>query len=330
MRRSLLFFIFISGVLSACAQTQQQPSKQTDPETGPFLIGTGNKAGLYHFLGQEICRSYGQAVAVVSSPCDALVQGNAEEKLRLLENRILDLAIVHSAWAQSAANGIGSFTNTGPMNDLRAVISFYPQPLSIIVKRNSGVEELGQLATARLVTSSISYNDATFKILRNLKGWTDNSFASLEKVKSTRTALDSFCNGEANAMLATYEHPSGIIRKATAECGGRLLPVEFPEKANEITGNPALAEASVPAKMYVGQAARISTFGHRTVLVARSDTPDSVIEAVVNSVLDDLTNLRGRHPAFLELNAREMASEGLAIPLHPAAQAIYRERRLLP
>lgn len=330
MRRSILLFVFTSITLGACMQTQQPPSRQADPGTGPLLIGTGNTAGLYHFLGQEVCRSYGKAFAVSSSPCDTMVQGNAEAKLRLLESGILDMAVLHSAWAQSAANGIGPFTNTGPMNELRAVMSFYAQPLSIIVKRNSGVEEIGQLTSARLVASSISYNDAAFSTLRNVKGWTDGSFASLEMVTSTRSALDSFCNGEADAMLATAEHPNGIVRKATAECSGRLLPVEFPEMNGEIEDNPALSFASIPAGTYIGQADRIPAFGHRTLLVARSDTPDEAIEAVVEAVLSDFAAFKGRHPAFLGLNAREMASAGLALPLHPAAETFYRDRGLLP
>lgn len=330
MRRSLLLFVFISMALSACTQTQQQVRKDPDPGSGPFLIGTGDNTRLYHFLGQEICRSYAQAVDVVSSPCDTLVQRKTEAKLRLLQNQILDMAIVHSAWARSAANGIGPFTNTGPMNGLRAVMSFYSQPLTVVVKRNSGIAELDQLASARLVATSSSYDDATFRILRNMMGWTDGSFASLEKVKSTRTALDAFCDGEANAMLATGAHPSGFIQKAIAECGGRLLPIENPQIAEEITGNPALARASIAAKTYVGQSDSIATFGHRTLLIARSDTPDEVVEAVVNAVLDNLNAFKRRHPAFSELTARDMATAGLPVPLHPAAEAIFRERGFLP
>lgn len=329
MRRSVLFLVFSCMALSACAQTQQLVPKQRDPGTGPFLIGTGNSERLYHFLGQEICRNYMQDVAVDASSCDTLVQRKSETKLRLLQSGILDMAIVDSAWVRSAVNGIGPFTNTGPMNDLRAVMSFYAQPLTVIVKRNSGITEFDQLSNARLVATSSSYDDATFNILRTMKGWTDGSFASLEKVKSTRTALDAFCDGEADAMLARGAHPSGFIQKATAECGGRLLPLETPQIAEEIADNPALALASIPAKMYVGQSSSVPTFGHRTLLIARSDTPDVVVEAVVNAVLDNLDALKRRHPAFADLNAREMATAGLPVSLHPAAEAIYRREGFL-
>lgn len=329
MRRSLLFLVFSCLALSACVQTPQLITKQRDPGTGPFLIGTGTRAGLYHFLGQEICRNYALDYAVDSSSCDTLVQRKSESKLRLLQSQILDLAIVDSAWVRSAANGIGPFTNTGPMNDLRGVMSFYAQPLTVVVKRNSDITEFDQLTNARLISTTNSYNDATFSLLRNMKGWTDASFLSLEKVKSLRTALDAFCEGEADAMVATSAHPSGLIQQATAECGGRLLPIEDPRIADEITDNPALALASIPPKMYVGQSGRIPTFGHRTLLVARSDTPDAVVEAVVNAVLDNLSTIRKRHPAFVELNPREMVSAGLPVALHPAAEAIYRREGIL-
>ncbi len=329
MRRSLLFLVFSCLALSACAQTPQLITKQRDPGTGPFLIGTGTAARLYHFLGQEICRNYAQDYAVDSSTCDTLVQRKSETKLRLLQSKKLDLAIVDSAWVRSAANGIGPFTNTGPMNDLRGVMSFYAQPLTVVVKRNSEITEFAQLTNARLISTGYSYNDAPFSLLRNMKGWTDASFASLEKVESLSTALDAFCEGKADALVATSAHPSGFIRRATAECGGRILPIEDPKIAGEIADNPAIALASIPPKLYVGQPGRIPTFGHRTLLIARSDTPDAVVEAVVNAVLDNLSDMKKRHPAFLEFNPREMVSSGLPVPLHPAAEAIYRREGIL-
>ncbi|WP_282608375.1 TAXI family TRAP transporter solute-binding subunit [Pelagibius sp. Alg239-R121] len=335
MRRSSILFVLASLALSACAQIQQQPQpqpivKQPDLGTGPFLIGTGSTAGVYHALGQEICRSYEKAYVVEASSCDILVQRWSEAKLKSLQSQILDMAIVHSDWARSATNGTGPFTNSGPMNRLRSVASFYSQPLSVIVKRNSGITELDELPEARLVAASNSSADVMFQIVLRSKGWTEESFASLVKVDSTRAALDAFCEGSADAMLVNAGHPSGFVQKATTECGGRLLPVEIPGIAEEIADNPALAEASIPAGMYRGQSDSIPTFGYRAVLVARSDTPDVVVAAVVNAVLNDFDAFKRRHPAFAELEPGEMAIAGLAAPLHPAAEAAYRLKGLVP
>jgi TRAP-type uncharacterized transport system substrate-binding protein len=50
---------------------------------------------------------------------------------------------------------------------------------------------------------------------------------------------------------------------------------------------------------------------------------------VVKAVFDNFDDFRGLHPAFANLDPKEMATAGLSAPLHDGAAKYYREKGLI-
>ena len=50
---------------------------------------------------------------------------------------------------------------------------------------------------------------------------------------------------------------------------------------------------------------------------------------VAKSVMSNLDDFRGLHPAFANLDASQMVSDGLSAPLHPGAEKAYKELGLI-
>ena len=55
---------------------------------------------------------------------------------------------------------------------------------------------------------------------------------------------------------------------------------------------------------------------------------EGLIYTVTRAVFDNMTELRGLHPAFANLVAEEMANQGISAPYHPGAQRALEELRL--
>ena len=93
-----------------------------------------------------------------------------------------------------------------------------------------------------------------------------------------------------------------------------------------VAATPAFVAATIPAGLYRGTPRAVATFGVGATLVTRADEPEERIDTIVRSVFDDLEMLRGLDPALVSLDPAAMARDGLAAPLHPAAESYYRER----
>ena len=326
MLRAAIAVTFAAISLVGCAGTPMKP----DPESGPFRIGTGISTGVYHVLGQAICKRYRATVSVIESDCSARAGGSSFANMYALNSREFSFAIAHSHWVQVARSGLGYFTSLGWTQDLRAVTSFYPQTLNILVKRRSGIADLDDLKTARIAWVPRSAAGNLFRVLWAGKGWKEEEFKSLMEVKDTRAALKAFCNDLVDAMLSGAGHPSNILRQATADCDGTFLQIAGEGIKQRVFGRGWLSLAEIPAGTYEGQTEAISTFGSRPILITRADVPDALVRTITESILHDLPTFKKLHPAFMHLTPNDMMFGATTLPLHPGAEAYYQEIGLLP
>lgn len=78
--------------------------------------------------------------------------------------------------------------------------------------------------------------------------------------------------------------------------------------------------------MYQGNPNDVPTFGVRATFVTSADVPDDVVYAIVKAVFDNFDRFKKLHPAFANLDPKEMITKGLSAPLHPGAIKYYKER----
>jgi TRAP transporter TAXI family solute receptor len=156
-------------------------------------------------------------------------------------------------------------------------------------------------------------------------GWTEASFAPVPPIGADRLA-DALCLGEIDGFFYAIGHPALVIQEATTGCDARLVPISGPAIDELVAARPELLAATIPGGLYRGNPEDTPTFGVGATLVTRADVPDAVIDAVVRAAFGDLDTLHGLNPALSDLTAERMASSGMTAPLHPAAEAYYREQ----
>ena len=308
-------------LLTSCA-----PNTKKEP---PFFISTGGSTGVYYVLGQSICKKYNETEHAGLPGCSAPSSGGSKANLKALAQSSVDMAIVYSVWAKEAAEGTSGIAGLGRMEDLRAIASFYPEPLNLLVRRDAEIDRLADLTKARIAIPENTWSGGFLFMVMRAQNWTEKDFAAVNYVKSTKIALDALCRGEVDAIPVATGHPSGNVRRATERCSSKLVSVSGPAITEEIAGDLALAPAEVAAGMYSGQEGTIMTFGPRPLLVTRADAPDALVRAVAEAIFSDLTTFKRLHPAFAPLRPAEMVSTAIPVPLHPAAAAYYRKIGLL-
>ena len=81
--------------------------------------------------------------------------------------------------------------------------------------------------------------------------------------------------------------------------------------------------------MYKGTDGDTTTFGVGATFVTSADVSEDVVYVVAKSVMENIDDFRGLHPAFANLDPAEMVKDGLSAPLHPGAEKAYKELGLL-
>ncbi|HEC90795.1 MAG TPA: C4-dicarboxylate ABC transporter substrate-binding protein, partial [Alphaproteobacteria bacterium] len=70
----------------------------------------------------------------------------------------------------------------------------------------------------------------------------------------------------------------------------------------------------------------VTTFGVMATFVTSADTPDRVVYEITRAVMENIDDFRKLHPAFANLDPKQMIKTGLSAPLHPGAVKYYKER----
>ena len=94
-----------------------------------------------------------------------------------------------------------------------------------------------------------------------------------------------------------------------------------------VNDNPFYAFANIPAgTFYKSQKSDAVTFGVMASFVSSSDVSNSTVYEVVRAVFENLDDFKKLHPAFKNLNPKNMIKNGLSAPLHDGAKKYYKEK----
>ncbi len=71
---------------------------------------------------------------------------------------------------------------------------------------------------------------------------------------------------------------------------------------------------------------RPKTYGVLATVVTSRKVPDDTVYALVKAVFDNFDEFKKLHPAFANLDPKNMVKDGLSAPLHPGAIKYYKEK----
>jgi hypothetical protein len=135
-----------------------------------------------------------------------------------LEKGQLDLAIVQADWQKHAFKGTSLFASRGPMTRLRSVMSLYPEPFNLIVRRKAGIESFRDLVGKRVdIGQPASGRQATMRAVMESFGIKLTDFQYVAELL-TSDAIYELCAGRVDATVLIMGHPSAVIDRALNEC----------------------------------------------------------------------------------------------------------------
>ncbi len=127
-------------------------------------------------------------------------------------------------------------------------------------------------------------------------------------------------------MMFSAGHPVGNIKEATVSCDTVFLQVEGPAIDAMVAETPYYSKATIPAGMYRGQAETINSYGPLATIVTSTDTDEEAVYQLTKAIFENFDRFKALHPAFANLDEKDMITNGIIAPLHDGAVRYYKER----
>ena len=292
-------------------------------------IGTGGVTGVYYPTGGAICRLVNKDRKEHGIRCSVESTGGSIYNINTIRSGELEFGVAQSDWQYHAYNGTSKFADAGPFTDLRAVFSVHPEPVTILARRDSGIDNITDIPGKRFnIGNPGSGTLGTWEVIEETMGWDRSDLALAAQMKSSETA-GALCDNSIDGYFWLVGHPSGLTAETVASCDAKIVPAVSPEITALVESKPYYRFATIPGGMYPGNPDDIQTFGVGATFVTRADVSEEAVYRVAMAVLGNLDDFRKLHPAFANLKAEEMIHDSLSAPLHPGAIRAYKELGLM-
>lgn len=286
-------------------------------------IGTGGQTGTYYVVGQTVCR-FVNNLKDVDLKCNAPSTGGSVANVNGIRSGDLDLGVAQSDVGFNAISGLKQFNTK--FSDLRSVFSMHGEPLTIVARTDSNISNFSDLKNKKVnVGNPGSGQRATMETLMTFKGLDFDYFSLASELTSTEQS-SALSDKNIDAFTIVTGHPSGLIQEATTVSDAKIIPVEGNDIDQLIKKYPYYAKTVIPGGLYKGNPNDINTYGVVATIVTDKDTPNDSIYAITKAVFSNLDRIKKIHPAFANLTAEKMISDGLSAPLHEGAKRYYKER----
>jgi TRAP transporter TAXI family solute receptor len=295
----------------------------------PVTLATGTPGGVYHPVGNAICRMFNLADAHQAMPCVAVSSEGSVANIRRVESGASAFGLSQTDVAYAAYHGEGPFAAAGPDPGLRILTALYPEAFTVVARADTGINDFQDLRSKRLGigTSGVGYNFTRDVVL----GFYGLTTPDSERVQEFAPAEQNqaLCSNKVDAIFFEAGHPNGLTQEATRDCRAKLVRVAGPPIDRLLATHSYYTASVIPGGMYAGNPEDVPTIGTRAVLISSSSQPDELVYAVVKAVFENFAVFRLLHPALSTLEIKDMVPSGPVMPIHSGALKYYREAGLL-
>jgi uncharacterized protein len=288
-------------------------------------IGTGGVTGVYYAVGGAVCRLMNKDRQKTGIRCSVESTGGSVFNVNAIKSGELDFGMTQSDVEYNAVKGEAQFKGA-PVSDLRAVFAVHAEPFTVLARKEAGVTKFEDFKGKRFnVGNPGSGTRASMEQLLADLGWKLSDFSLASELKADEQG-PALCDNKIDGFYYGVGHPSAAIQDPTTTCGAKLISLTGPAIDALVKKFPYYSVATIPGGMYSNNPNPTTTYGVRALMVASAKQPDDVVYNLVKAVFDNFDEFKKLHPAFANLEPKEMLKSGISAELHPGAVKYYKEK----
>ncbi|MCF6173513.1 MAG: TAXI family TRAP transporter solute-binding subunit [Campylobacteraceae bacterium] len=292
-----------------------------------ITIGTGGVTGVYYPTGGAICRMVNKQKKKTGIRCSVESTGGSVYNVNTIHQGELDFGISQSDTAYQAYNGIGKFKGKA-IKELRSTMAIYPELLTFVVAKRSGIKSLKDLKGKRInIDTPGSGTRMTTEIVLKAFGIKKSDLKQIDELSSSEgpTLLK---DDHVDGYFAVFGHPTANIKDAANSVDIDLIPIQGKPVDMLVKKYPYYAKGIISGTFYKGVTHDTPSIGVKAVLVTSAKTSEKVVYTVVKTILDNFAAFKKLHPAYKTITKKSLL-DGLSIPQHPGAIKAFKEAGIL-
>jgi TRAP transporter TAXI family solute receptor len=251
-------------------------------------------------------------------------QGSVEN-LRQLNKAQIESAFAQADLAAMAYAGSQAFASGGPMPDLRAIASLFPEALHVIVRVDSPIRELADLAGKPVSLGEEGSGSAiNARALLAAAGFAEGDVVG--RYLRLGQAAAELKTGGVDAVIVAGGLPIPAITELAQSTPIRLIPIGDAVVGRLQQQFGYYRRAVIPAGAYRSVDTDTRTIGFNALWLTRADADAELIYEITRAAWSP-----GAARLFAALGPigrqirLENALDGVSLPLHPGAERFYRE-----
>ncbi|USS40815.1 TAXI family TRAP transporter solute-binding subunit [Thermococcus aggregans] len=314
----LIFVLALGLIVSGCTQKETQTQTTQAQE---ITIYTGGTGGVYFPLGSK----YAEILTKNDVPAKAVTSGASVANAKAIGDGTAQAAILQNDVAYYAHNGLYMFEGQ-TIKNIRGVAALYPETIQFIVRADSDIKTLQDLAGKKVAIGAPGSGTAVAaeQVLRAAGVWD-----SIEKVNQDfNEASQSLKLGQVDAAVIVSGIPTPSVNQIAVQTPVRVLPIpdDILNKLKQ-QGYIFYVRQVVPKGTYNGVEEDTPTLAVKAMLAVSADLSEDTVYKMTKILFENVDQLRAVHQKA-QLISLETALDGMSIPLHPGAIKYYEEKGL--
>ena len=304
-----------------------------------FRIGAAATSGTFFEIGGVIASAISKPAG--SPPCEhggscgvpglvAVTQATqgSVENLRMVAAGQIESGIAQSDIVSWGYAGTGMFAADGPLKNLRAIASLFPESLQLVVRDDSAIRTFADLRGKHVSLGQPGSGTlADARIALAAAGLTEKDLNA--EYLRPGTAAANVKDGALDGFFLIGGVPVPAIRELAAAAPVRLIPVDAELLGKMRESSTAYRHSVIPAGTYPGISTETPSIGFHALWIVSADASADLIYAITRALWNDATQrLLDAHEPLGRQVRLEDALDGLSAPLHPGAKRFYREAGL--
>jgi len=328
---ALLLALVMILSLAACGQKASEPVEETPAEEPVVMtnysIGSSGATGAQYIISAAMANEinkYSERIQI-----DVQATTGASESVQLCESGDNGFAVGSDGTMWGYYYGKGYIAAEDKTENIVGVMALQTTVGQMVAGKDTGINSWADLKGKRVCigTTSNSVYSICLAILEAY-GIQESDLASAEKLSQSEMC-EKLADGDLDAIFMMAAPPTSAIMNLFATPDQYLYLGANEDKLQYVVDNiyPFLHIATVPAGTYTGVDTDTFVLSDTSTVVCNKDLPDADVYEFCKQVWDNWDVIKEGHAALPKIDVNNF--DNLSIPLHPGAEAFYKEIGIL-
>jgi hypothetical protein len=320
IRTGIVAFAALSLFLAGCGDNSTNTTR--------LSIATGSTGGVFYPYGGGLARVLSAHAKNVRATAE--VTGGSVDNVKLVSKGDADLGFSTIDSAADALAGAGSYKDTGPQK-IAALATLYDSFAHVVTREGAGIATVADLKGKRVgVGSAGSSTEAMADRILEAAGVDPSTGVTRDNLSVVESA-GALKDGKIDAFFWVGGLPTSAISDLSVTGSPKIifLPTGDLLPALDAKYPGMYRAATLPQTTYSGMSGDVAGLGVGNVLFVSADMKPETVTMILNTIFDNLDEVKKIHPDARSLNLAGAAAKS-ALPLHPAAQQFFAARGVNP